>query len=64
VKKKKKGKGREGRQPGVAVVQTRMTVCYQWLQRWSWWRVAEQDERKRRKSAGGEGQRSRWLFFH
>jgi hypothetical protein len=52
--KKGKGKGREGGQPGAAVARSRMTVCCQWLQRWSWWRVAEQDERRRRKSAGGE----------
>ena len=55
AKKKKKGKGREGGQPGAVVVWPRMTVCCQLLQQWSWWRVAEQDERRRRKSAGGEG---------
>jgi len=52
---KKKGKGKEGGQPGVVVVWPRMTVCCQWLQRWSWWQVAEQDEKSRRKSTGGEG---------
>jgi hypothetical protein len=55
ARKKKKGMGREGGQLGAAVVWLRMTVCCQWLQRWSWWRVAELDERRRRKSAGGEG---------
>jgi len=49
------GEGERGQTTWRAVVWPRMTVCCHWLQRWSWWLVAEQDERRRRKSAGGEG---------